>query len=52
VLAPFTEQVNNQKAFVYWKEVGVTIKGHSLVLKLTFRNMTVLLVEGQQKHLF
>jgi beta-lactamase superfamily II metal-dependent hydrolase len=42
-LAPFTEQVNNQKAFVYWKDEGVTINGHSLVLKLTFGNKTVLL---------
>lgn len=43
VLAPFTELVNHKKAFVYWKDDGVTINGHSLVLKITFGNRKILL---------
>lgn len=43
VLAPFTEKQNNKKAFVYWKDDGKTINGHSLVLKVTFGTRTILL---------
>ncbi|HRP89728.1 MAG TPA: hypothetical protein PKX92_06790 [Edaphocola sp.] len=43
VLAPFTEKTNNIKSFVYWKDDGKTINGHSLVLKVTFGSRTVLL---------
>lgn len=43
VLAPFTEKLNDEKAFVYWKDDGKTINGHSLVLKVVFGNRTVLL---------
>ncbi len=42
VLAPFTEKVNNKNAFVYWTDDGVTINGHSLVLKITFGTRTFL----------
>lgn len=43
VLAPFTEKVSNKNTFVYWKDDGQTINGHSLVLKLTFGSRTLLL---------
>lgn len=43
ILAPFTEKVNNRKAFVYWKDDGKTINGHSLVLRVTFGSRTILL---------
>jgi beta-lactamase superfamily II metal-dependent hydrolase len=43
VLAPFLEQVGNKKAFLYWKDDGKTINGHSLVLKVTFGSRTILL---------
>lgn len=43
VLAPFLEQVGGEKAFLYWADDGKTINGHSLVLKVTFGNRTVLL---------
>jgi competence protein ComEC len=43
VLAPFTEKVSNKNMFVYWKDEGQTINGHSLVLKLTFGSRTLLL---------
>ena len=42
VLAPFTEKVNNKNAFVYWTDDGITINGHSLVLKITFGTRTFL----------
>lgn len=42
VLGPFTEKVNNKNAFVYWTDDGVTINGHSLVLKITFGTRTFL----------
>lgn len=42
VLGPFTEKVNNKHAFVYWTDDGVTINGHSLVLKVTFGTKTFL----------
>lgn len=43
VLAPFTEKVSNNPAFVYWSDEGKTINGHSLVIKLTFGTRTLLL---------
>jgi competence protein ComEC len=43
VLAPFTEKVSNRHTFVYWKDEGVTVNGHSLVLKVTFGTRTLLL---------
>ena len=43
VLAPFLEKIGNEKMFVYWKDDGKTINGHSLVLKVTFGSRTVLL---------
>lgn len=43
VLAPFTEKVKNKNVFVYWNDEGKTINGHSLVLKVSFGNRTVLL---------
>ncbi len=42
VLAPFTEKVNNKNAYVYWTDDGVTINGHSLVLKVSFGTRTFL----------
>ena len=42
VLAPFTEKVNNKEAFMYWSDEGKTINGHSLVLKLTFGERTMM----------
>lgn len=42
VLAPFLEKVSNKKAFIYWKDDGKTINGHSLVVKLTYGNRTFL----------
>ena len=42
VLAPFTEEVNNQEAFRYWSDEGKTINGHSLVLKVTFGQRTMM----------
>jgi beta-lactamase superfamily II metal-dependent hydrolase len=42
VLGPFTEKVNNKHAYVYWTDDGVTINGHSLVLKVTFGTRTFL----------
>lgn len=43
VLAPITEEIENNKAFVFWKNEGITINGHSLVLKLSFGSKTILL---------
>ncbi len=43
VLGPFTETVNQAEAFVYWKDDGITINGHSLVLKLTYGTRSILL---------
>lgn len=43
VLAPFMETIPNGKGFMYWKDDGKTINGHSLVIKLRFGNRTVLL---------
>lgn len=42
VLAPFTEKIDGKTCFVYWKDDGKTINGHSLVLKLTFGTRTFL----------
>jgi beta-lactamase superfamily II metal-dependent hydrolase len=42
VLAPFTEKVNNKEAFLYWSDEGKTINGHSLVLKVTFGQRTLM----------
>ncbi|MGE9314523.1 hypothetical protein ACLOAU_22900 [Niabella sp. CJ426] len=43
VLAPFMESVPGGKGFIYWKDDGKTINGHSLVIKLRFGARTVLL---------
>lgn len=43
VLAPFTEEIDGKTCFVYWKDDGKTINGHSLVLKITFGTRTLLL---------
>lgn len=43
VLAPFLEKVGKKKMFVYWGNESKTINGHSLVIKVTFGNRTVLL---------
>jgi beta-lactamase superfamily II metal-dependent hydrolase len=42
-LAPFTEKINNKISFLYWTDEGVTINGHSLVLKIHFGQRTLLL---------
>lgn len=43
VIAPFTERINNQDAFIYWEnDEGKTINGHSLLVKITFGNCTFL----------
>ena len=43
VIAPFTERINNQDAFVYWdNDEGKTINGHSLLVKITFGDCTFL----------
>ena len=42
VLAPFTEKLNNKEAFLYWSDDGKTINGHSLVLKATFGQRTMM----------
>ena len=42
VLAPFIEKVSNKKVYVYWKDDGKTINGHSLVVKLSFGNRSFL----------
>lgn len=42
VLGPFTEKVNNKHHFVFWKDEGKTINGHSLVLKISFGSRTFL----------
>ena len=42
VLAPFMEKVDGKKAYVYWKDDGKTINGHSLVVKITFGQRTFL----------
>ncbi len=43
VLAPITESIDNKPVFAYWKDEGITINGHCLVLKLSFGERTVLL---------
>jgi beta-lactamase superfamily II metal-dependent hydrolase len=42
-LAPFTEKINNKLSFLYWTDEGITINGHSLVLKISFGQRTLLL---------
>jgi beta-lactamase superfamily II metal-dependent hydrolase len=42
VLGPFTEKINNKHNYVYWSDDGVTINGHSLVVKITFGTRTFL----------
>ena len=42
VLAPFTERIDNKEAFLYWSNEGKTINGHSLVLKVTFGQRTMM----------
>lgn len=42
VLAPFTGEVSNLDAFVYWEDEGKTINGHSLVLKMSFNDRSFL----------
>ena len=36
LLAPFTEKLDNKTTFIYWKDDGKTINGHSLVVKVRF----------------
>ncbi len=43
VLAPFMENIPGGKGFMYWKDDGKTINGHSLVIKPHFGHRTVLL---------
>lgn len=43
VLAPFMEDTTDSKGFIYWKDDGKTINGHSLVIKIHFGNRTLLL---------
>ncbi|MFC5872206.1 Metal-dependent hydrolase, beta-lactamase superfamily II [Chryseobacterium arachidis] len=43
VLAPITERISKGNVFPYWKDDGITINGHSLVLKFTFGSRTFLL---------
>lgn len=43
VLAPFLETISDRRMFVYWKDDGITVNGHSLVLKIKFGRNTVLL---------
>lgn len=43
VLAPFTEKVGSQEGFLFWKDGGKTINGHSLVIKATYGNRSFLL---------
>lgn len=42
VLAPFMENIEGTKGFLYWTNEGITINGHSLVLKLQFGDRTAL----------
>jgi beta-lactamase superfamily II metal-dependent hydrolase len=42
-LAPFTEKINNKNSFLYWTDEGITINGHSLVLKIIFGQRSLLL---------
>lgn len=42
ILAPFLEKISNKKVFMYWKDDGKTINGHSIVVKLTFGGRTFL----------
>ena len=42
VLAPIEENASGNDAFIYWREEGKTINGHSLILKITFGNRTFL----------
>jgi beta-lactamase superfamily II metal-dependent hydrolase len=42
VLGPFTEKISGRHRFVYWRDEGKTINGHSLVLKITFGARTFL----------
>ncbi len=42
VLAPFTEKVSNKNVFLYFKDDGITINGHSIVLKISFGNRSFL----------
>lgn len=41
-IGPFTESINGADAYVYFEDDGVTINGHSLVLKMTFGSRTYL----------
>jgi beta-lactamase superfamily II metal-dependent hydrolase len=43
VLAPFMEKAGTKRGFIYWSDDGKTINGHSLVIKLTFGERTILL---------
>lgn len=42
VLGPITEQVSSQPALRYYRSAGHTINGHSVVLRLRFKNVRVL----------
>lgn len=43
ILAPFTEKIAGKETFRYFKDEGITINGHSLVIKVTFGKRTFLL---------
>jgi len=41
-LAPFTEKIGTKSGFLYFKDDGITINGHSIVLKIGFGSRTFL----------
>jgi competence protein ComEC len=41
-LAPFTEKIGNKICYLYFKDEGITINGHSVVLKMSFGTRTFL----------
>lgn len=42
VLAPFTEKISNKTSFLYFKDDGITINGHSIVLKISYGSRSFL----------
>jgi len=42
LLAPFTEKISNRHCFRYFKEEGITINGHSLVIKISYGSRSFL----------
>ncbi|MES2893892.1 MAG: MBL fold metallo-hydrolase [Bacteroidota bacterium] len=42
VLGPFTEKISNKNAFRYFKDDGITINGHSLVLRFSYGSRSFL----------